>query len=69
MLRTKNNTRRPHCCEARELKKVGVEVVRMHAGLWLRCMACFDCWSPMIRPGGKLPRGYWMCPRGCNQPQ
>jgi hypothetical protein len=23
-------------------------------------------WTPNLLPGGRLPRGYWQCPNGCN---
>jgi len=39
---------------------VGVEILdkdRVH----LRCMICGQVWSPSIRPGGRLPRGWWKC--------
>lgn len=30
-------------------------------GMWLECKGCGHRWSPMIQPGGKLPRCYWKC--------
>jgi hypothetical protein len=32
----------------------------------LRCTACGWVWSPNLRSGGRLPKGYWKCPGGCN---
>ncbi|MFH1282343.1 MAG: hypothetical protein ABII27_01610 [bacterium] len=48
----------------REMEKRGVAILQ-RAG-WLECMSCGQEWSPMLRPGGRLPRNYWQCPRGCN---
>ena len=37
---------------------------------WLQCNACGQTWSPNIQEGGRLPKGYWKCPHGCNfEPQ
>jgi len=44
---------------------VGVKVVD-HSHFRLKCMKCGQQWSPMIEPGGRLPRKYWQCPNGCN---
>ena len=33
----------------------------------LRCAECNDWWCVNYKSGGKLPRGYWRCPNGCNQ--
>jgi hypothetical protein len=54
-------------CTAAELRRVGVEI-GSGPGYWLSCTSCLMCWSPMIRRGGKNPKGYWKCPMGCNQP-
>jgi hypothetical protein len=48
-----------------ELGRAGV-VVRSTSAIWLECRDCGQQWSPLLRPGGKLPRGYWRCPDGCN---
>jgi len=66
MLR-RNSRPKPRACTPHELKKCGVEVVPVRE-LLLACLACQTCWSPGIRAGGKLGRGYWKCPRGCNHP-
>jgi len=50
-----------------ELKKVNVEVGEgwpYSTALW--CLACGIFWAPMLQRGGRLPRGYWKCPKGCN---
>ena len=33
------------------------------------CLECGATWSPNIQPGGKLPRRWWVCPNGCNDPR
>jgi len=48
-----------------EMAKVGVKILDPH-GVWLQCERCGAKWSPNIQPGGRLPRGYWKCPNGCN---
>ena len=30
------------------------------------CNQCGAKWSPNLRTGGRLPRGWWKCPNGCN---
>lgn len=30
------------------------------------CNKCGYGWSPMLRTGGCMPRGWWKCPKGCN---
>jgi hypothetical protein len=56
---------RPRRRTERQLAKVGVEIINPHH-LLLACKECSYAWQPMIQPGGKLPRGYWQCPQGCN---
>ena len=48
-----------------ELLKVGVELINQHTA-HLKCMICGQVWSPNLLEGGKLPKGYWQCPNGCN---
>ena len=52
----------------RRLRVVGVELVDAHNGTFA-CLACGQHWSPCILPGGRLPRGYYRCPNGCNEDQ
>ncbi len=33
----------------------------------IQCNSCGQIWSPNIQEGGKLPNGFWKCPKGCNQ--
>jgi hypothetical protein len=49
-----------------EMDKVGVEILEKDQAVWLRCKNCGATWSPNIQRGGRLPRGYWHCPNGCN---
>jgi hypothetical protein len=58
-------TRRPRGCADMELRKVGVEIICPDEKV-LKCQKCGVVWSPNIRPGGRLPRGWWQCPNGCN---
>jgi hypothetical protein len=57
---------RPRRCTEGQLKKVGVTLCDVHR-LVLQCDACGQIWSPNLLSGGRLPRGYWKCPRGCHQ--
>ena len=56
---------RPHRCTDHELAKVDVEIY-IHHLLQLQCKNCGQIWSPNLLPGGRLPKGYWRCPNGCN---
>lgn len=49
-----------------ELARVGVEILARRNMVLLRCKRCGEKWQPMLGAGGRLPRGYWKCPRGCN---
>lgn len=57
---------RPKRFSVRELAKVGVEI-RDPSRVVLGCTRCGHGWSPMLMTGGRLPRGYWKCPEGCNE--
>ena len=57
---------RPRCCSPSELKKVGV-VLNDEKSVRLACEKCGVEWSPDVHRDGRLPRGYWMCPKGCNR--
>lgn len=57
--------RRPHRFTAAELKRAGVTILNP-SNLLLACDQCGCGWSPNLVTGGKLPRGYWKCPNGCN---
>ncbi len=59
---------RSHRFTKAEMKRVGVEVVD-ESRILLRCMTCGQTWSPDLQAHGKLPRGYWKCPNGCNASQ
>ena len=60
-----NELRRPRHCSEPELSKVAVEIVDRHS-MWFECKVCGEIWSPNLGAGGRLPRGYWRCPTGCN---
>jgi hypothetical protein len=47
------------------LAKLGVEILDK-SKVHLSCNNCGQGWSPNILAGGRLPRGYWKCPNGCN---
>ena len=48
-----------------QLEKVGVQI--LDAGrVQLQCKKCEQPWSPNLKNGGRLPKGYWHCPNGCN---
>lgn len=56
---------RPRDSGKAELAWADVTVVNPD-GLTLECKRCLTQWSPALRPGVRLPRGYWRCPSGCN---
>jgi hypothetical protein len=47
------------------LKKNGVTLLD-EKRIILKCNHCGQIWSPNIQSGGRLPKGYWKCPNGCN---
>jgi hypothetical protein len=58
--------RRPKKVSNDELKKVGVKIISRHTVL-LECESCGQRWAPNIQGEGRMPRGYWKCPNGCNE--
>jgi serine/threonine protein kinase len=56
---------RPRRFSKRELARVGVQITDPQ-GIVMHCSRCGQGWSPNLRSGGKLPRGYWKCPNRCN---
>ena len=56
--------------EPAELAKHNVKLVSKDAAasgqIWLTCDKCGARWSPNLQKGGRLPRGFWRCPNGCN---
>lgn len=34
----------------------------------ITCQVCGAQWVPALRKDGRLPTGYWRCPKGCNAP-
>lgn len=47
------------------LKKVDV-ILEDPERIMLTCEHCGTSWSPDLGEKGRLPRGYWKCPNGCN---
>lgn len=33
----------------------------------MRCAVCGCLWTPLLRSGGRMPRGYRKCPNGCRR--
>lgn len=33
----------------------------------MACCVCGCLWTPLLRPGGRMPRGYRRCPNGCRK--
>jgi DNA-binding transcriptional MerR regulator len=58
----------PRTYSAHELRKVGVEILD-EDNHRLRCVTCHTIWDFTMTPGGRLPKGYWHCPEGCNHPK
>ncbi len=56
---------RPRRFTQGELAKIGVTILDERS-FQLKCDRCGVVWSPSLRSGGRLPRHYWRCPRGCN---
>lgn len=48
-----------------ELANVGVQLTDPSRNIF-HCVLCGVGWAVNLRPGGRLPRGYWKCPQGCN---
>lgn len=48
-----------------ELRRLGVCILDKDR-LWFQCMECKQKWSPNLLEHGRLPKGYWKCPNGCN---
>jgi hypothetical protein len=42
-----------------------VRCIDRHSGFY-QCDGCGQVWSPNLGAGGRLPRGWWRCPNGCN---
>lgn len=56
----------PRRFSAPELEKFGVHIWERRHTIILCCNNCNASWSPNLQMGGRLPRGYWKCYRGCN---
>ena len=53
----------------RKAKEKGVEFIGDPVKLAVRCKQCGQGWLLYIQTGGRMPRRWWMCPRGCNEPE
>jgi hypothetical protein len=60
--------RGPRNFDESQLKRVGV-TLKDPDNRFLHCDVCGQGWQPMIKPGGKLRRLYWVCPNKCNRPE
>jgi excisionase family DNA binding protein len=62
------NAARPARLTEGEMNKVGVDVLgRLDTGIYrLRCQNCGSVWAPNMLSGGRLPKNYWRCEKGCN---
>jgi len=49
-----------------QLARIGIRVFQRD-DLVLQCVTCGETWCPVLDSGGKLPFGYWMCPKNCNR--
>ena len=53
-----------------ELSEANADRIRMHKrnahSLVLECRSCGKRWSNTPDENGELPKGFWVCPRGCN---
>ena len=56
---------RPDRFTAHQLARAGVQIVDADK-VTLGCEWCGAVWTPDVRPGKKMPRGYWRCPNGCH---
>jgi hypothetical protein len=58
--------RHPKEFSEKALKEFGVEIIDKESVI-LKCIKCQAVWSPNLLENGRLPRGYWRCPkRRCN---
>ena len=48
------------------LEKVNVKIADKKRTV-LKCKSCNQTWSPNLQINGRLPRGWWKCPNGCNK--
>jgi hypothetical protein len=49
------------------LQMLGIEEIGTEAMSGLRCKQCGEVWGPSyVLPSGRLQRGWWKCPNGCN---
>ncbi len=56
----------PKRLSVHELQKAGVEWDGDLHHLVFVCQQCGIAWTPQLRGFGRMPKGYWKCPNGCN---
>ncbi len=49
-----------------DLKEFGVRVLDRNK-INLQCFECNETWTPELTKGHKLPKDWWICPKGCNK--
>ena len=50
----------------RKMEQKKIELVE-GAEFTLRCQICGSTWTPEMEGRKRLPKGYWRCPKGCNE--
>lgn len=59
--------KRAHIEHFRGLQEITPGLYRAYNSFgWCRCQQCGQVWSPTLQTEGRLPRGWWKCPNGCN---
>lgn len=48
-----------------QMARVGVDILNRDR-VYLKCQTCGAEWSLNVKPGGLLPKNYWICENGCN---
>jgi len=62
---TNTQTHRRRRLTDAELARNGVRLISSPE-IRLACQGCGRDWSPNLGRDGRLPKGYWLCPGGCN---
>lgn len=50
---------------ARKVREGNIRVLNPNTGA-VRCNECGAAWAVNAQRGGRMPRGWWKCFRGCN---
>ena len=55
---------------SQEMSEAHADIMRVHKrnaySVVLECRSCGKRWSNAPDVNGELPRGFWVCPLGCN---